>query len=89
MGQKCFKGGEDTPWVTFNCNMMQIRESNNIAMDFTDGGEDNDVKVRNCCCIQWRRRVVKKDREMKKGMEEIKDKRVPTERRPKGEQLNW
>ncbi|CAB3978338.1 Hypothetical predicted protein [Paramuricea clavata] len=87
MGQKCFKGGEDTPWVTFNCNMVQIRDSDNIQMDFTDGEDDaeKDVKVRNCCCIQWRqRRVVRNDPVMMENqMGEIKDKKLQPEKKGK------
>ena len=37
MGQECFKDS-DTHWITFKCNFVNIRKSNNIEMDFTDSG---------------------------------------------------
>ena len=80
MSQKCFKCAQDTPWVTLNCNCVQIRDSDNIDLDFKDGGgveeekhEKDGVKVTNCCCLQWRR----------------KNKRGMTGKRSIEKQSNW
>jgi hypothetical protein len=65
MGQKCVKGS-DTPWITFKCNFVNIKRSNNIDMDFTDGDEDsknNEITgENNCRCLPWLHRQ-KKEKE--------------------------
>ena len=51
MGQKCIKGS-DTTWITFKCNFVNIKRSNNIDMDFTDGEKENSEDS-GCCLTSW------------------------------------
>jgi hypothetical protein len=46
--------GNDTPWVTFKC--VFINRSTNVDIDGTDGADESDDRIKQCCCIRWRRR---------------------------------
>lgn len=62
MGAKCFKDS-DTPWITFKCNFVNIKNSNNLEMDFTDSGIPEEKEENNCCCLSWLHRGGKREKE--------------------------
>ena len=68
MGAKCFKDS-DTPWITFKCNFVNVKNSDHLDMDFTDSGNALEEAKKNkchncCCCLSWMCRRRKKEKEM-------------------------